>query len=177
MGVRAPGKLGHSVAFCWDLIKASTHTRQMDNCLQKKMHTLHIVLRTAAYYLTYSAYLAYHNMQNMQNMNPALFSCILFCIFCILICILQHIIWHIQLFCILQYAEYAECEPCTIFLRSVSHIVHIVLHTAAYFLTCSAYAAYCNMQNMQNMNPALFSCILLSILCILFCLYMQQYAR
>ncbi len=97
--------LGHSLALCWDHIKDSTHTKQLDNCLQKKctiflhiiLHILHIVVHTAAYYLTYSAYCAYCNMQNKQNLNSALFFCILFGIFCILFCILQHIIWHIHL--------------------------------------------------------------------------------
>ena len=74
------------------------------------------------------------------------------------------------IFCILQYAEYAESEQYTI-------ILHIVLHTAAYYLTYSAYFAYCNMQNMQNLNSALLFCILFCILYILFCIYMQQYAK
>jgi hypothetical protein len=40
------------------------------------------------------------------------------------------------------------------------HILHMVLHTAAYYLTYSAFFAYCNMQNMQNMNPALLHVLL-----------------
>ena len=57
-----------------------------------------------------------------------------------------------------------------IFLHIILHILHIVLHIAAYYLTYSAYFAYCNMQNMQNLNPALFICILFCIFCILFCI-------
>ncbi len=86
-------ELGHSLAFCWDLIEASTHTRQMNNCIQK------------------NAYFAY----------CVAYCSILFDLFCIS--------------CILQYAEYAWYEPCTIFLHIILHILHIDLHTAAYHLT------------------------------------------
>jgi hypothetical protein len=43
------------------------------------------------------------------------------------------------MFRILQYAEYAECEPCTIFLHILFHILHIDFHTAASYLTYSSY--------------------------------------
>jgi len=85
-----------------------------------------------------------------------------------------------DIFCILfilQYAKYAESEHGTIFWHIVWHILHIVLHTVAYYLTYSAYFAYCNMQNMQNLNMALFFCILFCILYILFCIYIFQYAK
>jgi hypothetical protein len=66
--------LGNSLAFCWDHIKASTHTKQLD--------IFFCIL------FAYSAYCAYCNMQNMQNLNMALFFGILFGIFCISFCIL-----------------------------------------------------------------------------------------
>ncbi len=100
-------------------------------CIQQ-----HIVLHTAAYYLTYSAYSVYCNMRSMQNMNSALFFCTCFCIFCILICIQQHIIWHIQ-----HILHISICKICRIW-------------TLHYFLAyCFAYCAYCFAYiciNMQN---------------------------
>ena len=66
--------LGNSLAFCWDHIKASTHTKQLD--------IFFCIL------FAYSAYCAYCNMQNMQNLNMALFFCIFLTIFCILFCVL-----------------------------------------------------------------------------------------
>jgi hypothetical protein len=93
--------LGHSLAFCWDHIKASTHTKQLDNCLQKNAYF-------SAYYFAYFAYCFAYFAYCFAYCS------ILFDIFCI--------------FCILQYAEYAESEHCTIFLHIILHIVHIILH-------------------------------------------------
>ncbi len=131
------------------------------------MHILHIVLQTAAYYLTYSAYFAYFNMQNMHNMNPAQFNCIfiaysancfayhsiLFDIFCIF-CIFMHNLNPAQFYCIFY------CVSCILFCilqHLIWHIQHIlqvsickicIIWTLHYFFAYYwAYSAY-------------FSCIL-----------------
>ncbi len=138
------------------LVRTSTyrHVLPCTRCTGFQMiilHILHIVVHTAAYYLTYSAYCAYCNMQNimMQNLDSALFFCILFCIFCILFCILvlQHIIWHIL--------HIAICRICRIwtawvhyfsayYFAAAWHIVYIILHISWYRSICKI---ICKLQN------------------------------
>ncbi len=60
---------------------------------------------------SYSAYFAYYNMLNMQKMDSALLFCIYFSMLWIFLQLLlaNHIF---SIFCILQYARYAEYWQC-----------------------------------------------------------------
>ncbi len=120
-------ELGHSLAFCWDLIKASTYTKQMDKSLQKNAYF--------AYFFCILEHIIWHILQILHIAICKI--CRIWTLhyfFCIFFLHIFHIVLHTLAY-YLTYSVYLHIAICKICRIWTLHYVfaYFIAHFAYWF--------------------------------------------